>query len=258
MQGLSFQMLQILLCERIDTVVEGWNVLIRFENVGMRYGVGPEVLRDITFRLQPGSFHFLTGASGAGKSSLLKLMYLAHRPSRGLISIFDRDLATMPKLDMPDIRRRIGVVFQDFRLLDHMTTFDNVALPLRVKGADEKLIKKHVSELLAWVGLADHIDARPATLSGGQKQRVAIARAVISRPNLLLADEPTGNVDDEIAVRLLYLFEELNRMGTSILIATHNEGLIKRFKHPVLHLDDGQLSIHHTNGETSTLDGATL
>jgi len=217
--------------------------MIRFENVGMRYGVGPEVLRDITFRLEPGSFHFLTGASGAGKSSLLKLMYLAHRPSRGLISIFERDLATVPKVAMPDIRRRIGVVFQDFRLLDHMTTFDNVALPLRVNGADEVLIKKHVSELLAWVGLADHLNARPATLSGGQKQRVAIARAVISRPSLLLADEPTGNVDNDIAVRLLYLFEELNRMGTSILIATHNESLIKRFQHPVLHLDDGQLSL---------------
>lgn len=217
--------------------------MIRFENVGMRYGVGPEVLRDITFCLEPGSFHFLTGPSGAGKSSLLKLMYLAHRPSRGLISIFDRDLATVPKIAMPDIRRRIGVVFQDFRLLDHLSTFDNVALPLRVNGTDESLIKKHVTELLAWVGLADHMAVRPATLSGGQKQRVAIARAVISRPSLLLADEPTGNVDDDIAVRLLYLFEELNRMGTSILIATHNESLIKRFQHPVLHLDDGQLSV---------------
>ncbi len=215
--------------------------MIQFENVGMRYGVGPEVLRDVTFHLKPASFHFLTGASGAGKSSLLKLMYLANKPSRGLISIFNKDITTLSKSEMPGIRRRIGVVFQDFRLLDHLTTFDNVALPLRVNGTVEKLIKKHVIELLNWVGLADHIDVRPATLSGGQKQRVAIARAIISRPSLLLADEPTGNVDDKIAVRLLYLFEELNRMGTSVLIATHNENIIRRFQHPILQLIDGKL-----------------
>ena len=217
--------------------------MIRFENVGMRYGIGPEVLRDITFHLAPASFHFLTGASGAGKSSLLRLMYLAHRPSRGLISILDRDVATLSRRDLPDLRRQIGVVFQDFRLLDHLTTFDNVALPLRVNGAGESLVRKHVTELLSWVGLADQMAAKPATLSGGQQQRVAIARAVITRPKLLLADAPTGNVDDVIAVRLLYLFEELNKMGVTVMIATHNEGLIRRFGHPVLHLADGELGL---------------
>lgn len=217
--------------------------MVRFQNVGMRYGLGPEVLQDISFVLDAGSFHFLTGPSGAGKSSLLKLMYLAHHPSRGLITLFDRDIATTPRDELPALRRRCGVVFQDFRLLDHLSVMDNVALPLRVAGAKESEIREQAAELLSWVGLADHLQARPATLSGGQKQRVAIARAVITRPSLLLADEPTGNVDDKIAVRLLYLFEELNKLGTTIVIATHNEALVARFHHRELHLERGELTI---------------
>ncbi len=215
---------------------------VRFENVGLRYGAGPEVLHDITFALEPGSFHFLAGVSGAGKSSLLKLMYLGHRPTRGLISLFGRDIATMPHKEMPVLRRRIGVVFQDFRLLDHLSTLDNVALPLRVAGTPEEEVRDNVVELVRWVGLADQLRARPHTLSGGQKQRAAIARAVINRPSLLLADEPTGNVDDKIAMRLLYLFEELNKLGTTIVIATHNEALIDRFNHPQLRLEGGVLT----------------
>lgn len=213
----------------------------------MRYGTGPEVLRDVTFDLQPGSFHFLTGTSGAGKSSLLRLMYLAHRPSRGLISILERDLSTIPREDLPALRRKIGVVFQDFRLLGHLTTFENVALPLKIKGANPGVIRKHVGELLAWVGLNDQAHALPATLSGGQQQRAAIARAVVTRPALLLADEPTGNVDDAYAVRLLFLLQELHRQGTTVVIATHNHSLIERFRHPVLHLDDGILTRHVSN-----------
>ncbi len=215
--------------------------MVRFDNVGMRYGTGPEVLRDISFELAPGSFHFLTGASGAGKSTLLRLLYLAQRPTRGLITMFDKDLATLPRDEFPALRRRIGVVFQDFRLVNHLTALENVALPLKVAGARDDQIREHVRELLAWVGLADHVDARPATLSGGQQQRVAIARAVIGRPALLLADEPTGNVDDRIAIRLVHLFEELNKMGTTVVVATHNESLIKRFGHTTLHLDKGEL-----------------
>jgi cell division transport system ATP-binding protein len=207
----------------------------------MRYGAGPEVLSDVTFTLQPGSFHFITGPSGAGKSSLLKLMFLAHRPSRGFITLFDRDVTRVPRDELPDLRRRIGVVFQDFRLVQHLSAFDNVALPLRVSGRPEDVIRKHVTELLTWVGLKDHLNARPPTLSGGQQQRVAIARAVIAHPKLLLADEPTGNVDDTIAVRLLYLFEELNRMGTTVVIATHNQSIISRFSHPVMRLHEGGL-----------------
>jgi cell division transport system ATP-binding protein len=217
--------------------------VVRFENVGMRYGAGPEVLSDISFSLEPGSFHFVTGPSGAGKSSLLRLMYLAHRPSRGFVNLFGREVGHVSRSELPELRRRIGVVFQDFRLIGHLSAFDNVALPLRVAGEREDVIEKHVTELLAWVGLADHLRARPATLSGGQQQRIAIARAVIAHPNLLLADEPTGNVDDTIALRLLYLFEELNRMGTSVLIATHNESLVSRFSHPILHLEDGALTV---------------
>lgn len=217
--------------------------VVRFENVGLRYSAGPEVLRDITFALEPGSFHFLAGVSGAGKSSLLKLMYLGHRPTRGLISLFGRDIATMPHEEMPVLRRRIGVVFQDFRLVDHLSTLDNVALPLRVAGAPEEEVRDNVIEMVRWVGLADQLRARPHTLSGGQKQRAAIARAVINRPSLLLADEPTGNVDDKIAMRLLYLFEELNKLGTTIVIATHNEALIGRFNHPQLRLEGGVLTI---------------
>jgi cell division transport system ATP-binding protein len=217
--------------------------LVRFENVGMRYGAGPEILRDITFRLEPGSFHFLTGSSGAGKSSLLKLMYLAERPSRGLISLFDREIATTPRRDMPGLRRKIGVVFQDFRLIDHLSAFDNAALPLRVAGVDEAQIKEHVTELLSWVGLGDRLNAKPPTLSGGQQQRVAIARAVIRRPSLLLADEPTGNVDEDLALRLMRLFEELNKLGTTLVIATHNQSLVGRFDHPSLHLSNGELRV---------------
>jgi len=217
--------------------------LVRFENVGMRYGAGPEVLRDISLHLEPGSFHFLTGASGAGKSSLLKLVYLAERPSRGLISLFGREIATTPRREMPALRRRIGVVFQDFRLIEHLSAFDNVALPLRVAGVSEPQIAEHVTELLTWVGLADHLQARPATLSGGQQQRVAIARAVIGRPSLLVADEPTGNVDEDLAYRLMRLFEELNKLGTTLVVASHNETLVDRFDQPRLHLEHGELSL---------------
>jgi len=222
-------------------VIGGVDV-IKFQNVGVRYGLGPEILHDISLRLEEGSFHFLTGASGAGKSTLLRLMYLASQPSRGLISLFGHDISTTPRHELPVLRRRIGVVFQNFRLIDHLTTMENVALPLRVSGASEMQIKSNVLELLSWVGLSDQIDARPPTLSGGQKQRVAIARAVITRPKLLLADEPTGNVDDQIAMRLMHLFEELNKLGTAIVLATHNKLLTNDFTYRRLHLSNGTLN----------------
>ncbi len=216
--------------------------IVSFNNVGVRYGGGPEVLADINFSLDPGSFHFITGDSGAGKSTLLKLMYLAHRPTRGVVSLFGRDLAILPRDQRPQLRRQIGVVFQDFRLLDHLSALENVALPLRVAGIPYAQAREEVTELLKWVWLADRIEARPSTLSGGEQQRVAIARAVINRPSLLLADEPTGNVDDGMAVRLLYLFEELNKLGTTIVIATHNQALVSRFSHPQLVLKNGTIA----------------
>lgn len=216
----------------------------------MRYGTGPEVLSDITFALPPASFYFLTGPSGAGKSSLLRLMYLANRPSRGMVSLFGKDVSKISRQALPELRRSIGLVFQDFRLLNHQSVFDNVALPLRVAGGKESQIRKFVSELLQWVGLGDVLESLPSTLSGGEQQRVAIARAVISRPRLLLADEPTGNVDAAIAVRLLYLFEELHRMGTSVVIATHNETLVSGFKHRHLHLENGKIEYRYTGGDS--------
>ena len=217
--------------------------IARFENVGLRYGLGPEVLQDVSFELDPGSYHFLVGPSGAGKSSLLKLMYLAHRPSRGLVNLFGREIATASREELPALRRSIGVVFQEYRLLDHLSTFDNVALPLRVAGLKEADIRRHVEELLVWVGLKDHMSARPPTLSGGQKQRASIARAVIARPRLLMADEPTGNVDDRMGYRLMHLFEELNKLGTTIVVATHNEAMVRELGHPVMRLDKGALTI---------------
>ena len=229
-------------------IKDGNGRVIQFENVGLRYGLGPEVLQDVSFALPAGSFHFLVGPSGAGKSSLMKLMYLALKPSRGLITVFGRDVATTSRRQLPSLRRRIGVVFQDFRLLEHLSAFDNVALPLRVAGAREDEVRRHVVELLTWVGLKDQLEARPPTLSGGQKQRVAIARAVIARPRLLLADEPTGNIDDRLAMRLMYLFEELNKLGTTIVIATHNEGLANRFPHYGLRLDEGRLTVEDPHG----------
>jgi cell division transport system ATP-binding protein len=217
--------------------------MIRFENVGMRYGMGPEVLRDVNFHLAPASFHFLTGPSGAGKTSLLKLMFLANRPSRGLITMFGQDIATLPRKELPPLRRRIGVVFQEFRLLGHLTTYENVALPLKIQGKREAEYRADVEELLAWVGLGDRMNATPPTLSGGEKQRAAIARAVVAQPEVLLADEPTGNVDPEMGQRLLRLFVELNRLGTSVLIATHDRALVESAGAPELVLRDGRLTI---------------
>ena len=191
--------------------------IVQFANVGLRYGTDREVLSDISFTLYPGRFYFLTGASGAGKTSMLKLLYLAQRPSRGMISMFGNDVITLPRKAMPDFRRRIGVVFQDFRLVQHLSAFDNVALPLCISGMSEGQIRKPVADVLEWVGLQHRMDARPQTLSGGEQQRVAIARAVIARPEVLVADEPTGNVDPEMALKLLRLFEALNRLGLSLI-----------------------------------------
>ncbi|MEO7654281.1 MAG: cell division ATP-binding protein FtsE [Sphingomicrobium sp.] len=203
------------------------SAIAEFDSVGLRYGTGGEVLRDLDFRLLAGGFYFLTGPSGSGKTSLLQLLYLARRPTRGRIRLFGEELTDVPRSGLPALRRRIGVVFQDFRLIRHLSVFDNVALPLRLSGVAEEEIESIVREMLDWAGLAERSGARPATLSGGEQQRVAIARAVINRPDLIVADEPTGNVDAEMARRLLHLFAALNQLGTTILVATHDIGLIK-------------------------------
>jgi cell division transport system ATP-binding protein len=221
--------------------------LVRFENVGLRYGMGPEVLRDVSFEVPENSFQFLTGPSGSGKTTLLRLLFLTLRPTRGLITMFSRDVATVPKRDLALLRRRVGIVFQDFRLLDHLTTYENIALPLRVQGQDEARYRAEVVELLHWVGLGERMHVLPPVLSGGEKQRAAIARALIVRPELLLADEPTGNVDPALARRLLRLFVELNRSGTSVVIATHDETLMELFPARRLRLEAGHLLVEQVN-----------
>lgn len=217
--------------------------IVHFENVGLRYGTDREVLSNISFTLFSSRFYFLTGASGAGKTSLLRLLYLAQRPSRGGIRMFGRDVITLQRDKLPAFRRRMGVVFQDFRLVDHLSAFDNVALPLRVSGVREADLREPVSDMLEWVGLAHRAEARPATLSGGEQQRVAIARAVIGRPEILIADEPTGNVDPEMAVKLMRLFEALNRLGTTVVVATHDVHLLRKVPESlIMRLSKGTLA----------------
>ncbi len=218
--------------------------MIRFENVGLRYGMGPEVLRDVSFHLPERSFQFLSGPSGTGKTTLLRLLFMSLKPTRGLINIFGKDRSRITREDLPLMRRRIGIVFQDFRLLDHLTTYENVALPLRVRGREETSYRGDVIELLKWVGLGDRMHVLPPVLSGGEKQRAAIARALVEQPSILLADEPTGNVDPQLARRLLRLLIELNRMGTAVVIATHDIGLMDQVDARRMVLSGGRLHIY--------------
>jgi cell division transport system ATP-binding protein len=217
--------------------------VIKLNNLGLKYDSGGNVLADVNFHLKPGSFHFLTGPSGAGKTSLLRLLFMSIHPTQGKIEIFGQDASRISTAKRAQLRRRIGIVFQDFRLLDHLTTWENVALPLRVVGRKLDDYKEDVTDLLQWVGLGDRMHAYPSVLSGGEKQRAAIARAVIGKPELLLADEPTGNVDPQMAQRLLRLFIELNRLGTSVLIATHDHQLMRKYKAPRLELHDGNVRV---------------
>ncbi|MBV9537870.1 MAG: ATP-binding cassette domain-containing protein [Acidisphaera sp.] len=226
--------------------------MVRLDGVALRYGPAdpargrawPDVLHDLTFTIEDGAFRWMLGPSGAGKTSLLRLLHLAVRPSRGRLTLLGEDIAAVGRSTLPALRRRIGMVFQDFRLLPHLSAFDNVALPLRIDGRPEGQIHADATEMLRWVGLLDRMRARPAELSGGEQQRVAIARAVIGRPDLLLADEPTGNLDDVQAERLMRLLNELNRLGTTVIVATHNERLVGRHPGPALRLSRGRLVDH--------------
>jgi cell division transport system ATP-binding protein len=221
--------------------------MVRFESVGLRYGrtggrdPSAEALHDISFELPEGMFCWLRGASGAGKTSLLRLMYLAVLPTSGRLALLGADIGRTPRASLPRLRRRIGVVFQDFRLLPHLTAFENVALPLRLAGGPDAQIRADVTELLRWVGLGRKLHMLPEELSGGEQQRVAIARAVIARPSLLLADEPTGNLDEDQAERLMVLLRELNRIGTTVVVASHNDALMKRHPAAELRLEHGRL-----------------
>lgn len=215
---------------------------VRLSGVGFGYAGAPDVLRDVNLILPRGSFHFLTGPSGAGKSSLLRLLTLADHPIKGMIRLFGTDVTHIQRRDIPAFRRRMGVVFQDFRLLDHLSAFENAALPLRLAGQERGRYAADVEEMLKWVGLGDRMAARPPTLSGGEKQRLAIARAVITRPGLIVADEPTGSVDAVMADKLLRLFQSLNRLGATVLIASHDQALAERSGAQVLRLEGGRLS----------------
>ena len=214
---------------------------IRLEGVGLRYGNTDPVLRDVSFSIGDGGFRWLLGPSGAGKSSLLRLLYLAARPSVGRLFVLGHEIGQATRRDLPPLRRQIGVVFQDFRLMPHLSAFDNVALPLRLAGRPEGQIHADVEEMIHWVGLQRRAGARPAELSGGEQQRVAIARAVIGRPALLLADEPTGNLDEVQADRLMQLIGEMNRLGATVVVATHNDGLVQRYPGRSLRLSEGRL-----------------
>lgn len=201
--------------------------MIAFENVAYSYS-GSELLADVSLRLAPGSFHFLTGPSGSGKSTFLKLAYAELRPTTGRVTLFDRDVTSLSRDDVARTRRRIGIVHQDCRFLDHMTLGANMALPFTV--SDRESDPKELDELLGWVGLNHLADALPPQLSGGERQRAALARAVIVDPDVILADEPTGNVDWEMSLKILTLLVELNRMGKTIVIATHDLNLIRQAK----------------------------
>ncbi len=226
--------------------------IIRFDQVSLGYPSGIPVLYNINCSLYSSGFYFLTGASGAGKTSLMKLIYRDVKPSSGVLTVFGRDVVDINNTDLPQFRQRMGLVFQDCRLLPHLNALDNVALALRVAGMDLKRARAYGKELLHWVGLGEHFDFLPASLSDGQKQRVGIARAVITRPLLLLADEPTGNVDDRAAYKLMLLLEELNKIGTTVVVATHNKTLVESFSHPVLHLTHGELSFNYSKNTQNT------
>lgn len=206
--------------------------MIELENVAHSYG-GGELLSSVSLRLAPGSFHFLTGPSGAGKTTLLKLCYGELLPTAGHVRLFDRDLRSMDRDDIAHTRQRIGVVHQDCQFLDHLPVEENVALPLTVAGRNTADEMANLTELLGWVGLSNRAGALPPELSGGERQRAALARAVIMAPDVILADEPTGNIDWEMSQRLLQLLVELNRMGKAVLIATHDLNLIRAAKSQV-------------------------
>lgn len=222
--------------------------MVRLENVGKRYGTDAEILHDVSMTLDDGGFYFLTGISGAGKTTLLKIIYLAERPSHGRVTVLDADTSDVDRETHAGLRRRIGIVFQDFRLVDHLSVRDNVALPLRIAGAQEREVRENVPELLSWLGLESKLDFRPAMLSGGEQQRVAIARAIVRRPDLLIADEPTGNVDDDIAMLLVRVFERINKLGTTVLIATHDVAFARQFSHRRYYLERGVLSVAGETG----------
>lgn len=216
--------------------------MIRCNNISLEYVAGKPVLKHVNLHLEAGSFTFVSGASGAGKSSLLSMLAVSLQPTSGSLQLFGSDVTNLTREELPPVRRKIGTVFQDFQLLNHLTVAENVALPLKIMGESPDMIETKVKELIGWIGLEGFADVRPPLLSGGQKQRVAIARAVINKPLLILADEPTGNLDHELSMKLMYLFRSLNKVGTTIVLATHDASLLEAFEYPTIYLREGQLT----------------
>ncbi|CAO5674753.1 MAG: Cell division ATP-binding protein FtsE [Holosporales bacterium] len=217
------------------------SVIIRLDHVALSYTTGHHVFYDLNYSFFANGFYFLTGPSGIGKTSLMKLIYGDLKPSDGDVTVFGKNVSQLQEKEKAGFFQKIGLVFQDCRLLDHLSVLDNVALPMKIAGTDLKKSRSYAKELLHWVGVGDHIQKLPTLLSDGQRQRVAIARAIITRPLLLLADEPTGNVDDMTAYKMINLFEELNKMGTTVIVATHNRQIVASFPYPELQLYQGQL-----------------
>lgn len=216
--------------------------LILFENVGLRYGERQEILKDVSFAVNKGDFFFLTGVSGAGKSSLLKLIDMSLKPTRGLINMFGTEVNLIKERQLYAFRRKIGIIFQDYKLINDISIYENIALPLKIIKEKAHNIKARVEELLNWLGLLQYKNELPLTLSGGQQQIVAIARAIITDPVLILADEPTGNIDEAMANNIMKLLLELNKKGTSVVLATHNLNLVKKSNKKVMVLQGGKLS----------------
>ncbi len=217
--------------------------LITFDRVSLSYITDEEVFWDLNLQFNSGTFYFLTGASGSGKTSLLKLIYMDVMPTQGNVSVLGQYSCDIQQRQIPYLRQKIGMVFQDCNMLNHLTLVENVALPLRIRGVSQSQALYNASEMLSWVGLGRYVNHYPDILSGGQKQRAAIARAVINRPLFLLADEPTGNVDKENAVRILHLFEELHKRGTTIIFATHDRGLAAAYPYPELYIKDKKIHV---------------
>lgn len=229
------------------------NTAISFANVAAGYDDTGDVLTDVSFNISAGAFYFLSGASGAGKTTLLRLIYQLHKPSRGQIKLFGHATGDMTRDDISKLRHKMAIVFQEYSLLSHLSVFDNVALPLRVRGLPEAKIKKLVAKVLDWVGLGKYADTNPKALSGGQQQRVSVARAIIVQPSILLADEPTGNLDDENASRLMELFIQMNKMfGTTIILATHSKKLMDTYKFPVIRVENHRVGFVGTTAQPQT------
>lgn len=224
--------------------------IISLDKVMVHYGNGVPILKNVSLELNKKSFYFLTGASGAGKSTFIRLLYMGLKPSSGALKIFGENVSDLNSQEICQVRQKIGVVFQDYNLLNYLTVLENVALPLKVRGETQRAREHQAKEILDWVGLGNCFNVYPEQLSGGQKQRVAIARAVITRPDIILADEPTGNVDENIANKLMRLFYGMHKMGTCVIVATHYRQFVDQFKFSELAIERNKVFLkNNLNGE---------